>query len=189
MQTCEKYTQYYVLGLLSFIAGHMIGPPIHELLLPLWLRLISCSRGCRPGGALPCEMTSQTTLETSSTSTASLSWCTLQGWSVRAGTLLQVLVGRLLHARSRRLLLRPLHLEARAWHLKVQSLRQKLRARHLHWHLHRFICGDLKNWLGYEKQGLTLLPKGCPWNDAFLLPSFSSSLILFSIIMALSTAC
>jgi hypothetical protein len=65
----------------------MIDPPIHEILLPLRRRLISCSRGCRPSGALPCEMTSQTTLETSSTSTASLSWCTVRGWSIRAGGL------------------------------------------------------------------------------------------------------
>jgi hypothetical protein len=135
MRTCEKHTQYYVLGLLSFIAGHMIDPPIHEILLHLRLRLISCSRGCRPGGALPCEMTYQTTHETSSTSTAPLSWCTLRSWSIRAGTLLHLLVRWLLHDGSRWLLLRPLHLEAQAWRLKVRSLRQKLRAQHLHWHL------------------------------------------------------
>jgi hypothetical protein len=62
------------LGLLSFIACHMIDPPIHEILLPLWLRLISCSRSCRSGWALPYKVVSQTTLETSSTITASLSW-------------------------------------------------------------------------------------------------------------------
>jgi hypothetical protein len=135
MRTCEKHTQYYVLGLLSFIAINMIDPPIHEILLPLSLRLVFCSRAYRPGGAQPCEMTSQTTLETSSTSTTSLSWCTLRGWSIRAGTLLHVLAGRLLHAGSRWLLLRPLHLEVWAWRQKVRSLRQKLRARHLHWHL------------------------------------------------------
>jgi hypothetical protein len=135
MHTCERHTQYYVLGLLSFIASHMIDPPIHEILLPFRLRLISCFRGCRPGGALPCKMTSQTTLETSFSSTASLSWCTLRSWRLRAGTLLHVLARRLLHAGSRWLLLRPLHLEAWAWHLKVRSLHQKLRAWHLHWHL------------------------------------------------------
>jgi hypothetical protein len=135
MRTCKKHTQYYVLGLLSFIAGHMIDPPIHEILLPLRLRLISCSRGCRPGGALPCKMTSQTTLETSSTSMVSLSWGTTRGWSIRAETLLQVLAGRLLHTGSRWLLLRPLHLEARTLGLKVRLLHRKLRARHLHWHL------------------------------------------------------
>jgi hypothetical protein len=135
MRTCEKHTQYYIMDLLSFIAGHMIDPPIHEILLPLWLHLISCSRSSRPSGSLPCEMASQTTLETSSTSTASLSWCTLRGWSIRAGALLHVLVRRLLHAGLRWLQLRPQHLEARALCLKVWSLRQKLRARHLHWHL------------------------------------------------------
>jgi hypothetical protein len=31
------------IGRLCFIAGHMIDPPIHEILLPLRLRLISCS--------------------------------------------------------------------------------------------------------------------------------------------------
>jgi hypothetical protein len=30
---------------------------------------------------------------------------------------------------------------------------------------------------------------GLPWNDTFLLPSYSISLILFSIAMALSTMC
>jgi hypothetical protein len=135
MRTCEKHTKYYVLGLLSFIAGHMIDPPIHEIPLPLRLRLISCSRDCRPGGALPCKMTSQTTLETSSTSTASLSWCTLRGCCIREETMLQVLTRQLLHAGSRWLLLRLLHLEVQAWCLKVQSLHQKLRAQHLHLHL------------------------------------------------------
>jgi hypothetical protein len=53
----------------------------------------------------------------------------------------------------------------------------------------RFICGGLKNWLGYEKRGLTLLPEDCPENDTFLLPSFSISLILFLTTMALSTMC
>jgi hypothetical protein len=32
-------------------------------------------------------------------------------------------------------MLRPLYLEAQAWCLKVQSLHQKLRVWHLHWHL------------------------------------------------------
>jgi hypothetical protein len=134
MRTCEKHTQYYILGLLSFLTGHMIDPLIHEILLPLWLRLISCSRGYRPSAALPCEMTSQPTLETSSTSTTSLSWGTMRGWSIRAETLLQVLAGWLLHARSRWLLLRPLHLEAQMLGMKVRSLRQELWVRHLHWH-------------------------------------------------------
>jgi hypothetical protein len=112
----------------------MIDPPIHEILLPLRLRLISYSRGCRLGGARPCEMTSQTTLETSSTSTASLSWCTLRCWSIRAGALLHALARWLLPVGSRWLLLRPLHLEAQTLGLKIRSLCQKLRARHLYWH-------------------------------------------------------
>jgi hypothetical protein len=44
--------------LLSFIAGHMVDPTMHEILLPLWLHLVSCSRRGRPGGALPCKMAS-----------------------------------------------------------------------------------------------------------------------------------
>jgi hypothetical protein len=39
---------------------------------------------------------------------------------------------------------------------------------------------------GYEKQGLTLLPEGYPGNGIFLFPSFSISLSLHSITMALS---
>jgi hypothetical protein len=39
----------------------------------------------------------------------------------------------------------------------------------------------LKNWLGYEKRGLTLLPEDCPGNDIFLFLFFSISLSLLSI--------
>jgi hypothetical protein len=53
----------------------------------------------------------------------------------------------------------------------------------------RFICEGQKNWLGCEKRSLTLLLEGCLWNSGFRLPSFSISLILFSITMALSTTC
>jgi hypothetical protein len=134
VRTGKKHTQYYVRGLLSFIAGHMIDPAMHEILLPLRLHLVSYSRSGRPGGALPCKMASQTTLETSSTSTASLSWCTVRGWGIRVGALLHALARWLLPIGSRWLLLRPLHLEARTLGLKVRSLRQKLRAQHLHWH-------------------------------------------------------
>jgi hypothetical protein len=189
VRTGKKHTQYYVRGLLSFIAGHMIDPAMHEILLPLRLHLVPCYRSGRPGGALPCKMASQTTLETSSTSTASLSLCTVHGWGIRVGALLHALARWLLPIGSRWLLLRPLHLEARMLVLKVQSLRQKLRARHLHWHRWPVHLGWLENWLGDEKRGLTLLPEDCPENDTFLLPSFSNSFFLFSITMALSTMC
>jgi hypothetical protein len=66
-------------------AGYMINLTMHEILLPLRLHMVSCSRSGRPGGALPCKMVNQTTLETSSTSTVSLSWCTVRGWGIRAG--------------------------------------------------------------------------------------------------------
>jgi hypothetical protein len=69
-----------------------------------------------------------------SASTASLSWCTVRGWGVRAGALLHALARWLLPVGSRWLLLRPLHLEAWTLGLKVQSLRRNLRARHLYWH-------------------------------------------------------
>jgi hypothetical protein len=134
VRTGKKHTEYYVRGLLSFIAGHMIDPAMHEILLPLRLHLVSCSRSGRPGGALPRKMASQTTPETSSTSTVSLSWCTVCGWGIRAGALLHALPRWLLPVGSRWLLLRPLHLEASTLGLKIRSLRQKLRARHLYWH-------------------------------------------------------
>jgi hypothetical protein len=134
MQTSEKHTQYYILGLLGFITCHMIDPPIHEILLPLWLCIISYSESYRSGWAVPCKVASQTTLETSSTITASLSWCILRGWSIRAGSLLHVLARWLLHIGSRCLLLRPLHLEARVLCWKVWSLYLELRVRQLHWH-------------------------------------------------------
>jgi hypothetical protein len=134
VRTGKKHTQYYVRGLLSFLPGHMIDPATHEILLPLRLHLVSCSRIGHPGGTLPRKMASQPTLETSSTSTVSLRWCTMRGWGIGAGALLHALVRWLLPVGSRWLLLRPLHLEARTIGLKVRSLHQELRAGHLYWH-------------------------------------------------------
>jgi hypothetical protein len=134
VRTGKKHTQYYVRGLLSFLAGHMIDPAMHEILLPLRLHLISCSSSGRPDGTLPSKMASQTTLETSSTSTVSLRWRIVRGWGIRAGALLHVLARWLLPVGSRWLLLRPLHLEARTLGLKVRPLRRELRAGHLYWH-------------------------------------------------------
>jgi hypothetical protein len=112
----------------------MIEPTTHEILLPLRLHLVSCSRSGRPGGTLPRKMASQATHETSSTSTVSLRWCTVRGWGIGAGALLHTLARWLLPIGSRWLLLRPLRLEARTLGLEVQPLRRNLRARHLHWH-------------------------------------------------------
>jgi hypothetical protein len=134
MRTDKKHTQYYVRDLLSFIVGHMVDLATHEILLPLRLHLVSYSRSGGPGGALPCKMASQTTLETNSTSTAFLSGCTVRSLGIRAGALLHALARWLLPIGSRWLLLRPLHLEARTLGLKIRSLRRKLRARHLYWH-------------------------------------------------------
>jgi hypothetical protein len=134
VRTGKKHTQYYIRGLLCFLAGHMIDPATHEILLPLGLHLVSCSRSGRPGGALPRKMASQSTLETSSTSTVALRWCTVRGWGIGAGALLHALARWLLPIRLRWLLLRPLRLEARTLGLKIRPLCQKLRARHLHWH-------------------------------------------------------
>jgi hypothetical protein len=107
---------------------------MHEVLLPLRLHLISCSSSGRPGGTLPRKMASQTTLETSSTSTVALRWCTVRGSGIGAGALLHALARWLLPVGSRWLLLRPLCLEARTLDLKVRPLRRKLRAGHLYWH-------------------------------------------------------
>jgi hypothetical protein len=101
VRTGKKHTQYYVRGLLSFIAGHMVDPAMHKIMMPLRLHLVSCSKSGRPGGALPHKMASQTTLETSSTSTASLSWCTVRDWGIRAGALLHALARWLLPIRLR----------------------------------------------------------------------------------------
>jgi hypothetical protein len=130
----KKHTQYYVRGLLSFLAGHMIDPATYEILLPLRLHLVSCSRSGHPGGTLPRKMASQPTLETSSTSTVSLRLCTVRGWGTGAGALLHALARWLLPVGSRWLLLRPRRLETRTLDWKVQPLCQKLRARHLYWH-------------------------------------------------------
>jgi hypothetical protein len=133
VRTGKKHTQYYVRGLLRFLAGRMIDPATHEILLPLRLHLVSCSRSGHLDGTLPRKMASQPTLETISTSTVSLRWCIVRGWGIGAGALLHALARWLLHIGSRWLLLRPLHLEARTLGLKVWPLCQKLRARHLHW--------------------------------------------------------
>jgi hypothetical protein len=112
----------------------MIDLATHEILLPLRLHLVSCSRSGRPGRTLPRKMASQPTLEASSTSTVSLRWCTVRGWGIGAGALLHALVRWLLPIGSRWLLLRPLRLEARTLGLNVRPLCQKLRVRHLYWH-------------------------------------------------------
>jgi hypothetical protein len=112
----------------------MIDPVTHEVLLPLWLCLISCSHSDRPGGTLPHKMASQSTLKASFTSTVALRWCIVRGWSIGAGVLLHALARWLLPVGSRWLLLRPQHLEARMLGLKVWPLCRKLRAGHLYWH-------------------------------------------------------
>jgi hypothetical protein len=167
----------------------MIDHAMHEIMLPLRLHLVSCFRSGRPGGTLPHKMASQTTLETSSTSTASLSWCTVRGWGVRAGVLLHALARWLLPIGLRWLLLRPLHLEARTLGLKVWSLRRNLRVRHLYWHRWPVHLEWLEKLVRLREARITLLPEDCPENDTFLLPSFSISLILFSMTMALLTMC
>jgi hypothetical protein len=112
----------------------MIDPATHEVLLPLWLRLISYSSSGRLGGTLPRKMASQSTLQTSSTSTVALRWCTVHGRGIGAGALLHALARWLLPIGLRWLLLSPLRLEARTLGLKVRPLCQKLRAGHLYWH-------------------------------------------------------
>jgi hypothetical protein len=134
VQTGKKHTQYYVRGLLRFLAGHMIDPATHEILLPLRLHLVSCSRSVHLGGTLPRKMVSQSTLETSSINMVSLRWCTVRGRGIGSGALLHALARRLLPIRLRWLLLRPLHMEAQTLGLKIQPLCRKLRAEHLHWH-------------------------------------------------------
>jgi hypothetical protein len=134
VRTGKKHTQYYVRGLLSFLAGHIIDPAMHEILLPLRLHWVSCSRSGHPGGTLPCKMASQPTLETSSTSTVSLRWCTVRGWGIGAGALLHALTRWLLPVGLRWLLLRPWRLETQTLGWKVRPPCQKLRASHLYWH-------------------------------------------------------
>jgi hypothetical protein len=112
----------------------MIDPATHEILLPLRLHLLSCSRSGRPGGTLPRKMAGQPTLETSSTSTVALRWCIVRGWGIGAGALPHALARWLPPIGSRWLLLRSLHLEAQTLGLKVWPLRRKLRAGHLYWH-------------------------------------------------------
>jgi hypothetical protein len=134
VRTDKKHTQYYVRGLQRFLTGHVVDPATHEVLLLLWLCLISCSSTSRLGGTLPHKMASQSTLKASSTSTVSLRWCIVRGWGIGAGFLLHALARWLLPIGLRWLLLRPLRLEVRTLGLKVRPLRRELRAGHLYWH-------------------------------------------------------
>jgi hypothetical protein len=86
------------------------------------------------GWDIATQMASQPTLETSSTGTVSLRWCTVRDWGIGARALLYALARWLLPIGSRWLLLRPLRLEARTLGLKVRPLHRKLIARHLYWH-------------------------------------------------------
>jgi hypothetical protein len=140
----------------------MIDPATHEILLPLWLHLVSCSRSGRPGGTLPRKMASQPTLETSSTSTVALGWCTMHGWGIGAGALLHALARWLLPIGSRWLLLRPLRLEARTLGLKVWLLRQKLRAGHLYWHWRPVHLEWLEKLVRLCEARLNITPRGLP---------------------------
>jgi hypothetical protein len=160
VRTSKKHTQYYVRGLLSFLAGHMIDPAMHKIMLPLRLHLVSYSSSGRLGGALPRKMVSQPALETSSTSTVSLRWCTIRGWGIRAGALLHALARWLLPAGSRWLLLRPRRLETRTLGRKVQHMCQKLRARHLYWHQRPVHLGWLEKLVRLREARPKITPRG-----------------------------
>jgi hypothetical protein len=135
----------------------MIDPAAHEILLPLRLHLISYSSSGRPGGTLPRKMASQPTLETSSTSTVAMRWCTVRGWGIGA---LHALARWLLPIGSRWLLLRPLRLEARTLGLKIWPLCRKLRARHLHWHRWLVHLGWLVELVRLRQARPNITPRG-----------------------------
>jgi hypothetical protein len=135
------------LSLLSFITCHMVDLAIHEILLPLWLCLIHYSRNCLSGRALPCKMTSRTTLEASFVITASLSWCILCGWSIGAGALLHVLARLLLYIGSRCLLLTLLHLEVRVLRMEIRSLYLEWRTLTLHRWVNHVWVSEERSWL------------------------------------------
>jgi hypothetical protein len=157
----------------------MIDPAIYEILLPLRLHLVSCSRSGRPGGTLPRKMASQTTLETSSTSTVSLRWCTVRGWDIGAGALLHALARWLLPIGLRWLLLRRLRLEACTLGLKVRSLCRKLRAGHLYWHrrpVHLEWFGKLVR-LCEARSNITLSGLSREWHFPFTILLHFSDLV------------
>jgi hypothetical protein len=159
VRTGKKHTQYNVRGLLSFLAGHMIDPAMHEILLPLRLHLVSYYKSGISGGALPRKMASQPTLKTSSTSMVSLR-VPMRGWGIRAGALLHTLARWLLPIGSRWLLWRPLHLEARTLGWKVQPLCRKLRARHLYWHRRLVHLEWLEKLVRLREARPNITPKG-----------------------------
>jgi hypothetical protein len=74
-----------------------------------------------------------------------------------------------------------LHLSIGSLHLELRPLHLKLRAMHLHWHLRPVHLRWLEELVRLREEGPTILSEHCPWNGIFLLPSFSISLIMFSI--------
>jgi hypothetical protein len=184
MWACAKHTHYRILGLLSFIACHMVDLAIHVILLPLWLCFISFSRNYQSGQALPCKMTSQPTFETSSIISASLSWCILRGWSGWARALMHVLARLLLHIWARCLLLRLLHLDVRMLCLKVQSLHLEWRMLSMHrWMNHTQVSKE-RPWLRQARLGVASwrLPQEWHFPLAILIHLFDLVLNNYSLV-------
>jgi hypothetical protein len=114
MRACKKHTQYHVLGMLSFLAGHMIDLAVNVLLLRLWPRLVSCSRNRLPVGALPGKVAHHVALKTFTDTRVSLGWGILHRLSYWTRWLLELQIRLLLlHIQSSCLLLTVLRLKTR----------------------------------------------------------------------------
>jgi hypothetical protein len=163
----------------------MVDLAIGVVLLPLRSWLASCSRSGQFVGTLSGEMTIHAILETTAQTLTSLVLCILRRLRCGVSYWLWFLSWLLLHILSVHLLRCSLQWSTWSLHMVLWPLHLKLGALYLHQYLYSVHLWWFGNGLGCEKGGITLLLEDCPGNDIFLFPSFSISLSLLSITMAL----
>jgi hypothetical protein len=85
VSVCKEYTQYHVLGLLSFLDSHKINLSVGEILLPLLMLLFIGSLVRLSSGTILSHVAWQSTLETCTKSLTSLRGCILlvRGYQMR----------------------------------------------------------------------------------------------------------
>jgi hypothetical protein len=162
MWACKEHTQYNVLSLLSFFSSDVVDLAVSIVLLSLRLWLVSKSWSRQLVGTLLSEVSIRTTLKARTQTLTSLVGCALGRLHYWAECWLWVLTRRWRY-------ILPVHL-LQCHCIWVLGLSIWSYGRCI-WDwghricidiCNRFICGGLKNWLGYEKWGLTLLLEGCP---------------------------
>jgi hypothetical protein len=142
MWACKKHTQYHIMGLLSFLASHMVDLAVHVVLLCLWPWLVSYCRNRLFVGAFLGKVARHAALETFTDTLISLSWGVLRGLSCWMRLLRKLWMMMMLHIRPTCLLLRVLHLKTRLLHLKTGSLHWKRMTLSLHRWVNHLRCPE-----------------------------------------------